>query len=56
MNPSRKQKSGSGVARQDGGFCAAVEDILTEPATEILRTKVLLTVLGGKETHGSSEL
>jgi len=37
-------------------FVLLSKDILTEPATEILRTKVLLTVLGGKETHRSSEL
>jgi len=36
-------------------FLVLSKDILTVPAAEILQTKVLLTVMGGKETYGRGE-
>jgi len=36
-------------------FVVLSKDILTEPHSEILKTKVLLTVMGGKETFRSGE-
>ena len=36
-------------------FVVLSKDILTEPYPEILRTEVLLTVMGGRETYRSSE-
>jgi predicted amidohydrolase YtcJ len=36
-------------------FVVLSKDILTEPPAEILKTKVLLTVMGGKETFRSGE-
>jgi hypothetical protein len=36
-------------------FVVLSKDILTEPAAEIVKTKVLLTVMGGKETYRSGE-
>jgi predicted amidohydrolase YtcJ len=36
-------------------FVVLSKDILTVPPAEILQTKVLLTVMGGKETYRSGE-
>jgi len=36
-------------------FVVLSEDILTIPPEQTLRTKVLLTVMGGKDTYRSAE-
>ncbi len=51
-----ENERGTLTAGKLADFVVLSNDILTTPPTEILRTKVLLTVMGGRDTYRSSQL